>query len=365
MSTTTIRRPQLVANWLFFHLSSWRTLVCLAVIIVLTCISVTFNYNLGLMMGSDSITRQLFPVGFAVLDLAALFLAAWLTMKSRSIIRKGLAWTWFAYLLCLSVWAAMSFTLASDARLSQGGYEMMKDAKIRALSQAEAEVETAQRNYNNTVEYKQLRKGELIYAQEYRDKLIRDVQRLNNDNPHVSMAIYYRASVLLHNHADRDIDPKDLASIIRSLWALALTLSPFVLTALLAAELAGSGSATPNGGNRRKHDDNDEEAFSRRKTPVEAENHPNLAPAYKSSQDARNSGNDDEIELDREALTKAREWVKGQSGRVQRQQIQYRSGQSKYRQTSLIVEALEREGWLQRLSNGQLKAAKPALRVVG
>jgi hypothetical protein len=165
MSTATIRAPQRVANALFFHLSSWRSLAGLSAIIVLSCISITFNYQLGLLMGSDSITRQLFPIGFATLDLAALFLAAWLTMKSRSIIRKGLAWLWFGYLLSLSVWAAMSFTLASDARLSQSGYEMMKDAKIRALDQSEEQVALAQDNYAETTRYKKLRMAELREAQ--------------------------------------------------------------------------------------------------------------------------------------------------------------------------------------------------------
>lgn len=366
MSNATIRAPQRVANAIFYHLSSWRSLIGLVTIAVLTAISITFNYQLGLLMGSDSITRQLFPVGFAVLDLGALFLAAYIQMKSRSVVRKTIAWVWFFYLLCLSVWAAMSFTLASDARLSQSGYEMMKDAKIRALEQAEDQVELAQDNYAKTVRFKKLRMAELREAQSIRDDLIKEVQRLNNATPHVSMAIYYRTSALLHNHWGIDIDPKDLSSVVRMLWALALTLSPFILTTLVAFEIGSTNSSTPIDGNRRRYtNDSNSDTVPAGKTERVTETASNLAPAYKSSQSSRNSGDvEEKLTLDREALSNARQWVQGQSGRVQRQQIQYRSGQSKYKQTSLIIAELEREGWLHRLSNGQLKAGKPTLRAV-
>ena len=237
MQDVIIRKPQLLANWLFKHFSSWRALIGLAVIAVLSTISITLNFQLGKLMGSDEITKRLFPIGFGVLDVAALFLASWITIKSASAARKAFAWVWFAYLLGLSVWAAMSFTLASDARLVQSGYDMMRDAKLRALEQAEQEVSTAQRNYENTTEYKQLRKGELVHAKKYRDKLIKEVGKLNSEKPHVSLAIYYRTSALLAKHAGVKIKAEDLSSIVRMLWALALTLSPFVITALLAFEI--------------------------------------------------------------------------------------------------------------------------------
>ena len=257
----------------------------------------------------------------------------------------------------------MSFTLASDARLAQGGYEMMKDAKVRALQQAEAEVETAQRNYDETKQYKQLRKAELLHAQAYRDGLIKDVEQLNNENPHVSMAIYYRVSALLHNHYDIDIDPEDLSSVVRMAWALALSLSPFILVGLLAFEIGSTNCSTPNSGRKRPASD-EQSTFPAGKTERPPETPSNLAPAYKTAMSPRNSGVEEPLALDINALNKARAWVRQQDGRVQRQQIQYRSGQSKYKQTSLIIAHLEREGWLTRLSNGQLKATQPILKAI-
>jgi hypothetical protein len=343
MSTATIRAPQRVANALFHHLSSWRSLIGLVTIAVLTVISITFNYQLGLLMGSDSITKQLFPVGFAVLDLAALFLASWITIKSRSWLRKGMAWVWFSYLLILSVWAAMAFTLASDARLSQSGYEMMKDAKVRALEQAEEQVELAQSNYAETTRYKRLRMGELREAQDIRDGLIKDVQRLNNENPHVSLAIYYRVSALLHHHYDIDIDPKDLSSVVRMLWALALTLSPFILTGLLAFEIG----STPPRSRQPIPTDNEISDFAPRKTERWGEPSPNFKTVAEKAEFPHEQRGVEEV--DRIALTKVREWLRSQEGRVSRRQIEHKAGTRKYAQVSLIIDQLLKEGWLNRM----------------
>jgi len=361
MSAATIRKPEAIANWLFYYLSSWRSLVGLLAIAVLTAISVTFNYQLGKMMGSDQITRELFPVGFATLDLAALFLASWITRKSDSLIRKIIAWFWFFYLLSLSVWAAMSFTLASDARLAQSGYEMMKDAKIRALEQAEEQVIMAQENYAETSRYKKLRMAELREAQSIRDALIGDVQRLNNATPHVSMAIYYRVSALLHNHWGIDIDPKDLSSVVRMLWSLALTLSPFILTGLLAFEIG----STPTTGWKKVSPRENDNLNGNKRTNLNSS--PEMVPIRDgNSESPRNTGKVEEkpVALDREALAKVREWLRGEEGRVTREQIKYRSGRKVYAHVSLIIEALLNEGWLVRMSNGQLKASKPRLRAV-
>lgn len=314
-TATPQNAPQRIATWLFHHFRSWRALAFLITITVLSAISIRLNYAFGELVASDALTRELFPVGFGSLDIAALLLASWLTIRGAPFIRKAVAWCWFSYLLCLSIWAAMSFTLASDARLAQGGYEMMKDAKIRALQQAEAEVETAQRNYDDTKKFKQLRKAELLHAQEYRDGLIKDVEQLNNENPHVSMAIYYRVSALLHNHYDIDIDPEDLSSVVRMAWALALSLSPFILVGLLAFEIGSTNCSTPNSGRKRPASD-EQSTFPAGKTERPPETPSNLAPAYRTAMSPRNSGVEEPLSLDTNALNKARAWVRQQDGRV-------------------------------------------------
>ncbi len=236
------RKPELVAHWLFTHFSSWRSLLGLIAIAVLTAISVIFNYQLGKLMASDQITQELFPLGFATLELATLFLASWLSRKSRSIIRKLVAWCWFAFLISLSIWAAMSFTLASDARLVQSGYEQMKQVKLNALEQAEKQVQAAQVAYESTSKFKQLRLNDLREAQSMRDDLMHQVQQLNEVTPHVSLAIYYRTSALLHDFTQIRMSPDELSSLVRMLWALALVLSPFILTSLIAFELGSTST---------------------------------------------------------------------------------------------------------------------------
>lgn len=357
-TSTTQNAPQRAAHWLFHHFRSWRALAFLAVITVLSAISIRFNYALGQLMASDQLTRELFPAGFGTLDVCALLLASWITIRGAPFIRKAIAWTWFSFLLTLSIFACMAFVIASDARLAQSGYDTMRDSKVRALQQAEQEVQVAQRNYESTTNYKQLRKAELLHAQQYRDQLIKDVGRLDSDNPHVSQAIFFRIAALL----DFKYEPEEISTVVRMAWSLALVLSPFVMVALLAFELGSTNCSTPNSGRKRPASD-EQSTFPSGKTERPPETPSNLAPAYRTAMSPRNSGDVEEIELDQEALGKARAWVQQQPGRVQRQQIQYRSGQSKYKQTSLIIERLLDEGVLIRLGNGQLKA-QPSLRAV-
>lgn len=372
-------RAELVANWLFKHFSSWRSLVGLAAIAVLTGISVTFNYQLGKLMGSDQVTKELFPLGFAMLDFATLFLASWLTRKSRSVIRKFVAWLWLGFLVSLSVWAAMSFTLASDARLAQSGYEQMKEVKLNALEQAEQQVDAAQINYQNTSKYKQLRLKDLREAQMTRDELMLEVTKLNEATPHVSLAIYYRTSALLHSHFDVDVDPQELSSLVRMLWALALTLSPFILTGLLAFEI--SSTAQVNFSNKDvqtvETDFHDEQPkmqispgenskFSRSKWPNFTVKQGSKADLeQKLSEDALNTGKVGQLAVDNEALKSLRKWLQTQEGRVTRSELKYRSGNASYEQVSLLITELIKEGRLERMANGQMRVKKSKLRIVG
>lgn len=357
-NTTAQNAPQRIAHWLFHHFRSWRALAFLTVISVLTFVSLRFNVALGEIMASDALTRELFPVGFGSLDLAALLLASWLTLRNAPLIRKAIAWTWFSYLLTLSIWAAMSFTLSSDARLAQSGYELMRDSKVRALQQAEQEVEVAQANYANTKQYKQLRKAELLHAQEYRDRLIKDVEKLNNDNPHVSMAIYYRVSALLHNHYDIDLEPEDLSSVVRMAWALALSLSPFILVGLLSFEIA----SMPQNRTKKRLSPGEKDSFSSNKWQ-NFDNPANTSPII--AERAHGMGNEAETAtLDREALAKVRDWLEGQTGRITRAKIKYRSGNLPYDSVTLIIQELLNEGSLRRLSNGQLSTPETRLHAV-
>lgn len=335
--------PELAGKAIFNFCGKFRYLIGLAAIAALSIISITFNYRLGEMMGSDSVTTQLFPLGFAALDLSALFLAAWLTIKSRSYIRKGIAWLWLGLLIVLSVWAAMSFTLASDAQLKQKGTEALKEARIEALAAANARVEQAQKLYENPGIYKMRRANELNEATAARDAIMADIERLNKETPPPGLAIYTATSALLGGAITAEM----LSSVVRMIWALALTISPFVLTGLLAFEIA-QVSVTPS---------------PEKKKPLsptftgenEAKRHANAGLRL-----VRNSGENSgktPVNISSSDYKKASDYVATVQGRVKREQIKQKCSNRSYDGVSAMIELLIKRGDLKRAGNGQLISA--------
>ena len=108
--------PERLAQWLHQNSINWRPLLGFALVALLGYISLRFNYELGKLSAVDETSKSLLPYGYALLDLCCLFLAGYVGIRSRSFIRKCIAWVWFAFLLSLSLWAAASFTLAIDAQ---------------------------------------------------------------------------------------------------------------------------------------------------------------------------------------------------------------------------------------------------------
>lgn len=110
----TQSKPEKIARWLFKSAANWRLMLALLLVFGLTAISITFNVLLGTLSGSDDLSEIILPAGYALLDLSALFLSGYIGLKAVSLFKKILAWVWFGFLLCLSLWAAASFTLAID-----------------------------------------------------------------------------------------------------------------------------------------------------------------------------------------------------------------------------------------------------------
>ena len=81
--------PERIALGLFKLASNWRLLLAFFLVLALTAISITFNVLLGNLSGADSISKIILPVGYALLDLSALFLSGYIGMKAFSIWRKS------------------------------------------------------------------------------------------------------------------------------------------------------------------------------------------------------------------------------------------------------------------------------------
>lgn len=230
------RRPERIAQWLFETCGSWRNILAFALVASLTYISIRFNYELGLISGSDPKSKQLLPYGYALLDLSALFLSGYVGIKSRSYFRKGIAWIWFAFLLGLSLWAAAAFTMSVDYNLTLPALDAQIAQKKRELDTQHTSVETWQENVANAVAFKTKHQSTLSVEQAKERKLAAELAMLESSRIPPAQIIYERAAPYF------ELDPSALQLIVRLLWAGALTLSPLVLMLLIGAELATTSS---------------------------------------------------------------------------------------------------------------------------
>lgn len=223
-------KPEQWAEWLFKTCGSWRNILAFALVVALTYISIRFNYELGKLSAVDETSQSLLPVGYALLDLSALFLSGYVGIKSKSPVRKLIAWVWFFFLLCLSLWAAAAFTMSVDYRQSLAPLESQIAQKQRELDTQRASVETWQKNVENAVVYKTKHQGTLSREQIKETMLAGELAHLEAQRVPPAQIIYERAAPYV------GIEPQTLQLAIRLLWAAALTLSPIILVLLVAVE---------------------------------------------------------------------------------------------------------------------------------
>ena len=243
--------PEKIGKWLFEQSRNWRTVLGFLLVAALTYISIRFNIELGKLSAVDETSKQLLPAGYGLLDLAALFLSGFVGLKTRSPVRKLIAWVWFGFLLCLSLWAAASFTLSVDERLEhQETYHAIESKQAELATQAK-NVELWQTNLANTTLYKTRYTGLLNNEQEKYRQIQSELEALEGQLPPASQAIYQKVAPAL------GLTPEFLAMIVRLLWAGALTLSPIILVLLIAVEFGlitphTSPSGTPPKGTKKK-----------------------------------------------------------------------------------------------------------------
>lgn len=240
-------KPEQWAEWLFKTCGSWRNILAFALVVALTYISIRFNYELGKLSAVDDTSKTLLPSGYALLDLSALFLSGYVGLKSRSPIRKAIAWVWFAFLLCLSLWAAAAFTMSVDYRQSLAPLETQIEQKKSELATQRASVETWQKNVAESVRFKTKHQGTLSREQIKETMLAGELAHLESQRVPPAHIIYERAAPYV------GIDSTTLQLTIRLLWAAALTLSPIILVLLVAVEFG----LVHVGGNRKQTHETD------------------------------------------------------------------------------------------------------------
>lgn len=240
--------PEKIAHWLFKTAGSWRNVLGFIVVSGLTIISICFNVQLAKLSAVDETSRALLPTGYALLDLSALFLSGFVGIRSKSYIRKLIAWGWFGFLLCLSLWAAAAFTLSVDYRQSVAPIQHQVEQKQHELKTQQATVAIWQDNVSNAVRYKTKHQKTLANEQDKERSIQSELSALEEQLTPPALIIYDKAAQFV------GMTPPTLQLIVRLAWAFALVICPLLLVLLLAAELYGNAPAspTPNGGKRTR-----------------------------------------------------------------------------------------------------------------
>ena len=223
-------KPEKIAQWLFKQTSNWRNVCAFLLIVALTAISITFNVSLGLLSSVDETSKTLLPIGYALLDVSALLLAAYAGFKCWDWLRKTIAMAWFFVLLCLSLWAAASFTLSIDARSSSADLDHAIEQKQFEVNNLNVLENIWLDNVANADRFKTKHQNTLADVQSNRMSAADELHSLESSKPRPTMAIYDLVAPWLGLTAEA------LNTIVRLLWASALTLSPFVLTSVIFAE---------------------------------------------------------------------------------------------------------------------------------
>lgn len=270
----TQSRPEQIGQWLFKTTSNWRTVLAFLLVAALTFISIRFNIELGKLSAVDETSKQLLPTGYALLDLAALFLSGYVGLKTRSPVRKAIAWIWFAFLLTLSLWAAAAFTMSVDYRQSLAPLDAQIDQKRRELVTQSATVSIWQKNVEEAVRFKTRHQNTLSREQIKETMLAGELAHLEAQRVPPAQIIYERAAPYF------GVDAAVLQLIIRLAWAAALTLSPIVLVLLIAVEFGlvkvGDHTLPPNERQKQPSGDSFHHPFRNQNAPNEVPS--NVAP---------------------------------------------------------------------------------------
>ncbi|MEJ2742384.1 MAG: hypothetical protein P8176_07835 [Gammaproteobacteria bacterium] len=225
-----VSRPEKIGLWMFETSANWRNVLAFGLVAALTYISIRFNIELGKLSSVDQTSSELLPTGYALLDVCTLFLSGYVGLRTRSPVRKFIAWVWFVYLLSLSLWSAAAFTLSVDYRQSIAALDHQIEQKHLELDRQQETVALWQDNVRSAVKYKTKHQGTLSVEEAKAQRIADELSALEARRLPAAQVIYQRAEQLI------GVDAAQLQLLVRLAWAAALTLSPIVLMLLLVVE---------------------------------------------------------------------------------------------------------------------------------
>jgi len=177
------------------------------------------------------------PLAYSFLDVAALVLAMCLFAGAiKPFLLRIAAWTWFSYLVTLSLFACLSCIIALDAQNAAVGDEFKRNELQQALVLAKANVATWTNNVDKTEKHKSNFQAKLDDAVSQRDDLIKQISKLDSTTP-PSQVIFERGLAIMPVWMDED----QFRLYARLAFGFAMIITPLLLTGVLANVL-GDGT---------------------------------------------------------------------------------------------------------------------------
>ncbi len=200
--------------------------------VALTSISTVFNYQFGAMLaGEDAISQTLLPIGYASLDVGALFIGGYLGLVAKQYFSKIIGLGWLCVLICMSLFTAWSFQCATD-------HAKLSTSTLLHIEGVKADINRYQSQYNQSIKeknntryhnHKERYQAEADNANLQLEQKKAELMQLESKNVPPEYAVFYRTPIL--NKA-----PEQNITIVRFVFSSAIIFTPFVILYLMGIE---------------------------------------------------------------------------------------------------------------------------------
>jgi hypothetical protein len=200
--------------------------------LILTIISMIFNYEFGKMLASDTnATKHLLPVGYACLDIGALFIGGYIGLYAKKYLSKTIGICWLIILTIMSLFTAYSYQIATDSqKLSETTTKQINalESQIKRLNDGyvEAMDEKKKTKYHKRKDIYQAQADKIYKQLQEKEKQLEIIQA-SNVKP--EYAVFYNTPILKNN-------PKQNMTIVRFIFSSAIIFTPLIILYLMGIE---------------------------------------------------------------------------------------------------------------------------------
>ena len=199
----------------------------------LTAISTVFNYQFGVMLaGNDSVSQVLLPLGYAALDVGALFIGGYIGLYAKQYISKLVGFIWLCVLICMSLFTAWSFQCATDHKNNDGGKEKVKIALLQQqIQRYQSSYDQSIKEKNATRYHDQKTKYQLEAdeANAILEQKTNELISIQNESFKPQYAVFYKTPILRNA-------PEQNIILVRFVFSAAIIFTPFVILYLMGIE---------------------------------------------------------------------------------------------------------------------------------